>query len=228
MKTLGNDSTINERIRIICKKYYDNNVSEMARKTNISQPALRDIISGKANKPSFDTLESVVRSIRGINTEWLLVGQGEMLKGKEAIVQKDCSETQSINLYDFKTMNFEKLLAKDEKNIVATLVIPNIGSVDGSIQLRGNSMAPLLQNGDIAVYKLVQDINSVIFGEMYLIECKIGDINYMGVKYVRKGTVENKFTLHSYNDAYDTMEINVEDIVGLAIIKATVRFNTMM
>lgn len=74
------ETTINERIKIITEQFFNGNTSAMARSVFVKQATLRDIISEKA-KPSFDTIKQIVEcSTLSINSDWLITGNGEMLK----------------------------------------------------------------------------------------------------------------------------------------------------
>lgn len=224
------EESVNERIRKICKFFYKNNASEMAREIDVPQSTLRDIIGNKGNKPSYDTLEAVIKRTKRIDSEWLMIGKGEMLKSEIEIARKNNEQLkeQAINVYNLDEMSLEKLFKKNEENVIGTVVIPDLPISDGAVRVRGDSMAPLLKSGDIVIYKEVDGVDSVIYGEMYLIEVCVGTQVFMGLKYIRKSSMEGRVLLTCYNTEYDPMEVKLTDIVGMALIKASIRFNTMM
>lgn len=80
---------INFRIREILERFFNGNVSEMARRTQIPQTTLNNIVANKFNKPSADSLEKLLLSIEKINAEWLLTGKGEMLNTEGDVIQQN-------------------------------------------------------------------------------------------------------------------------------------------
>lgn len=76
--------TINERIQLIVDQYFDGNVSKYCREIGVKQPTMNDILGVKRIKPSMQTLEKMItgKSVK-INAEWLILGEGEMLKKDE-------------------------------------------------------------------------------------------------------------------------------------------------
>jgi len=67
-------------LKYILEYFFDGNVSEMARKTGVLQPTLNNIVANRKSKPSADNLTKIANSIELLNSEWLLTGEGEMLK----------------------------------------------------------------------------------------------------------------------------------------------------
>ena len=71
---------INKRLVSVLNYFFDGNVSEMARKTNVPQPTLNNIVANRLSKPSTENLSRIANSIELLNTGWLLTGEGEMLR----------------------------------------------------------------------------------------------------------------------------------------------------
>lgn len=80
-------SNINERIKKILDSDFEGNVSEMARNCGIPQPTLNNIVGNRKSKPSFENIERLVNSIELLNTDWLITGNGEMLKTSDSSVK---------------------------------------------------------------------------------------------------------------------------------------------
>ncbi len=76
------ETTVNQRLITICKKY-NFNATSFAKKIGISQPTMRSILDG-ASKPSFDTIEKILNTF-SIDAEWLILGIGEMEKTNQSI-----------------------------------------------------------------------------------------------------------------------------------------------
>lgn len=70
-------STIHQRIFQLMEAY-GLNPNSLSVKLGTSDTVIRKILNG-VNKPGFDTLQKIIQTFEGINVEWLLVGDGEML-----------------------------------------------------------------------------------------------------------------------------------------------------
>jgi len=175
-----------------------------------------------------------------INSEWLLTGNGEMLKENNTdiiIMNSDrktmdsLHATQEIPLYDLEAVAGLRELFNSGKpqRILDTIKIPNLPKCDGAISVTGDSMYPLLKSGDIILYKETE-FENIFFGEMYLLSVKLNDWEeYITVKYVQKSEQGQEFVkLVSQNSHHQPKDIHVSKISALALIKASIRINTMM
>lgn len=106
--------------------------------------------------------------------------------------------------------------------------LPNLPKCDGAIYVRGDSIAPILSNGDIAVYKIVRDFSHIVFGELYIISFLVDDSEYITVKYVNRGdAAKDVLVLSGLGDSSSVMEVPLSSVKALAMVKASIRFNTM-
>ncbi len=109
-----------------------------------------------------------------------------------------------------------------------TIKIPNLPKCDGAITVTGDSMYPLLKSGDIVLYQET-GVNNIYYGEMYLLSVKVDHWEeYITVKYVQKSEKgENYVKLVSQNQHHQPKDIEISQIRAIAMVKASVRFNTM-
>lgn len=139
-------------------------------------------------------------------------------------------ELQRVPLYDIEATAGLVGLFLDSSNQkpVDYISIPDLPPCDGAIHVRGDSMYPLLKSGDIVLYKQVYDVLHIVWGEMYLVSFSLDGDEYVAVKYIKKHESDrNLVILVSYNTHHSPMEIPIESIRALALVKASVRFNTM-
>ena len=89
-------------------------------------------------------------------------------------------------------------------------------------------MYPLLKSGDIIAYKEVSDLSYLLWGEMYLLSIVLdsGD-SYVTVKYVQKGEQKGHVKLVSQNQHHQDREIPHDAIKFAALVKASIRINSM-
>lgn len=72
--------TINERIQIIVDQYYSGNVTRFSKMVGVTQSTIRDIVKGRMNKPSNDTIAKILKvDALNINPDWLITGNGNMV-----------------------------------------------------------------------------------------------------------------------------------------------------
>lgn len=196
------------------------------------------------SQPGGDVLVKILTSYPNISAEWLLTGEGDMLKSKyteESQIEvkpihqprstEKKEETQVVYLYDFEaSAGLRALFDNSRQNIIDTIKIPNLPKCDGAIHIVGDSMYPLLKSGDIILYRQMPlDINNLLYGEMYLLSYDIDGDDYIVVKYIRKsGKGEPFITLGSENPAHAPRDIDFRRITALALVKASVRINCMI
>lgn len=89
-------------------------------------------------------------------------------------------------------------------------------------------MYPILKSGDIVLYKEVPHMDSIIYGEMYLVDFTLNGDYHLVVKYLKRSTINEHVQLVSYNSHHDPLDIPLSGVRGLALIKASIRFNTMI
>lgn len=175
-----------------------------------------------------------------LNSEWLLTGNGPMVKEDNAniiIMNKDRKTIDSVHvnqeipLYDLEAVAGLRELFNSgtPQRVLDTIKIPNLPKCDGAISVTGDSMYPLLKSGDIILYKETE-FENIFFGEMYLLSVKLNEWEeYITVKYVQKSEHGQEFVkLVSQNSHHQPKDIHISKISALALIKASIRINTMM
>ncbi len=202
--------------------------------TGISNGTL-DKVSGL----SLETVEKFYNVYPEINPDWLITGRGEMIKSEKNLsiitnnrkTQDGKVDEQEIPLYDFEaTAGLKDLFNSDSpRKVLDTIKIPNIPKCDGAISVTGDSMYPLLKSGDIVLYKQVA-IEDVFFGEMYLLSIQLNEWEeYITVKYVQKSDKGDEYVkLVSQNGHHQSKDVLTNSITAIALIKASIRINTMM
>lgn len=189
-----------------------------------------------------DKIENILSKYKELSAEWLLTGNGEMIKPNVSRVVMETTaihqprtfekkeEMQVVYLYDFEaSAGLRSLFDNNQHRIIDDIHIPNLPKCDGAIHIVGDSMYPLLKSGDIILYKQMPlDIENLLYGEMYLLSYDIDGEDYIVVKYVRKsGKGEPYITLGSENPEHAARDIDFRRVNALALVKASVRINSM-
>lgn len=194
------------------------------------------------------TLNNVINGTRGISDDFLdkfiatfNISQLELVKRNDGIqpitpidhrfiLRTDHKlESQDIPLYDLSAT--AGLMAIFNDNHISPddyLRIPNLPPVDGAIYVRGESMTPLLKSGDIIIFKrLALSLDSILWGQIYLLSFTAGGDFFTVVKYVQKSDTTDCIRLVSHNDRFQPKDIPLSSIQALAIVKASITFHTM-
>lgn len=140
------------------------------------------------------------------------------------------SGMQAVPLYEFdaSTQLSDLLSGVGEQRPVGHISLPDLPSCDGAVYVHGDSMSPILKSGDVVLYKAISDIrNGILWGEMYLLSFEIDGEQYVAVKYIQRSDDAGYVRLVSHNAHHSPKDIPLESIRALAIVKASVRYNTM-
>lgn len=188
-----------------------------------------------------DALVNILSIYPEINSEWLLIGKGEMIKGNDyeksnihpiSINRKtndSIKDIQEIPLYDIHaTAGLVELFKGTQQDAILDKIrIPGIASCDGAIYVTGDSMYPLLKSGDIVLYKEI-NLDSIFWGEIYLLSVQIDDWNeYISVKFVQKSELGNEYVkLVSQNQHHQSKDILISKIRAIALIRASIRLHS--
>lgn len=107
--------------------------------------------------------------------------------------------------------------------------VPNAPKCDGALFVRGDSMYPIMKSGDIVCYKRINDmLNNIRYGEVYLLYIDDGDDEYLTIKYVQTSERGKEFVkLVSHNQYHAPKDEAISNIKALAIIKLSIRYNTI-
>ncbi len=184
-----------------------------------------------------DKLEKTLSIYPDINPEWLLTGEGEMLRSSSevkpahtfALSTDRKLDVQDIPLYDLSaTAGLMAIFTDNHINPEDYLRVPNLPPVDGAIYVRGESMTPLLKSGDIIIYKRLElTLDSILWGQIYLLSFEAGGDTFTVVKYVQKSDRPDYIRLVSQNERFQPKDIPLESVHALAIVKASITFHTI-
>ena len=139
-------------------------------------------------------------------------------------------ENGELYLYDIEAAaNLKSLLVNKDQNILGKISIPNIPKCDGAVYVKGDSMYPLLKSGDIIAYKEVPvEIQHIFYGEMYLVSIDIEGEEYLTVKYINQSERGCEWIkLVSYNQHHQPKDFHLSSVRALALVKLSIRMNTM-
>ncbi|MCX8018905.1 MAG: S24 family peptidase [Chitinophagaceae bacterium] len=189
-------------------------------------------ILSQKNGITEDNLMKFLSTFNDLNTEWFFRGVGPIEKRTE--IQHYYSknreknvEVQLIPFYDIDTTVGLSLFMQNQKlQALDYFIIPGLPRCDGAIRVTGDSMHPLLKGGDIIFYKITNKEN-IFWGEMYVLGIDLNGDQIITIKYVQKSEFGKEYVkLVSQNSHHQPVDIHVDNIITIAIVKASLRFNS--
>jgi phage repressor protein C with HTH and peptisase S24 domain len=189
-------------------------------------------------------IQKIVENYPHYSTEWLLTGNGEILKTKSEI-----SHTHTT-LYDTQPSDFQ---CKDSNNnshtqeksdliplmeaeavagfgsgkfsiekqdIQAYYNVPDFNGIDFMLRVKGNSMYPKYSSGDIIACRILKESKFIEWNKPHLIATTEHGLI---VKRLRKSETPDAIKAISDNKEYDFFDIPLCEITGIAIIIGVIR-----
>lgn len=203
---------------------------EIVKKTGLKKRSYVDYENGKSDIP-FSKLQKIAKSLDVTISE--ICGEKELKDPIHPFLLRTDSQlnNQSIPLFNIEaTAGLVELFQNTSKSIpIDTLSIPNLPKCDGAVFVTGDSMYPLLKSGDIVAYKQINDIqNEIFWGEMYLISIEVSGEEFISVKYIQKSEKGDQYIkLVSQNIHHQPKDVLIRKVRAMAIVKASVRINSM-
>lgn len=238
---MENNKGINGRFAEIINRLYAGNKRAFAQQVGISPTVIENVVGTRQGKPSYDVLEKICANAN-ISAEWLLSGKGEMIRDEATQLASPTIQSaftlhsdrpialQNVPLYELDaSAGLVALFAEQTRRTpLCHIQIPDLPPCDGAVYVRGDSMYPLLKSGDIVLYKEIPNgANGILWGEMYLLSFNIDGESYITIKYIQKADDDRFVRLVSHNPHHSPKDIPTDSIQALALIKASIRFNTM-
>lgn len=143
----------------------------------------------------------------GVNKDWLETGTGDKYIGEPRNGKETMQPMLGVPFYDVEfALGYDEMY-NDTPNVPTKFIsIPGYEKADFWCRASGDSMKPLISNGDIIALKVIPDWTEFLpMNEIYAIMTK-NDLRT--VKVIRRGSDNEHFTLHAINDEYEDQEIN--------------------
>lgn len=238
-KTENKTKTLKERILIFLKQ---ENIckNQFYKKTGIANGTL-----DKKSGITGDSIAKINNAYPNLNLEWLISGKGSILKSKFELYASHLQEQElndikitsennnnevSISAEMETKLEFTPIYTyRDNQKLEGYLSIPKANNCDGAGYVDTDSMYPLIKPGDIICYKTSNDTEYIHWGEMYALYLKLETDEILTIKYVQKSDLGDDYIqLVSHNQEYNPKDIPKTDILWKAIIKVSIRYNSIL
>lgn len=159
-----------------------------------------------------------------ISLEWLLTGKGSMIKENKTAIPTAIpaqNTTDGIPLIPFSAMAGA---LTDERTALEyeceRYVVPAFKGADFLMTIKGTSMQPTYNSGDIVACQRVP-MTSIFFqwNKPYVLDTAQGPL----VKRVKPGSDQNHITLVSDNPDYDPFQLPLEQVNAVALVIGLIR-----
>ena len=166
----------------------------------------------------------------GVSKEWLLDGT-DLPFGKTP-VRVDGEVMASANgggtpVYDVDVTagvasGRNELFASE--NIVGWVNLPNMSPNCRIVRVSGDSMAPVINDGDFVAVREVSNPNQIYWGQIYVVQLD----DFRLVKYLRRHSDPNMVVLRSEIPNYDDMDVRRSDIHEMLLVQHVLHLNTRL
>jgi phage repressor protein C with HTH and peptisase S24 domain len=166
----------------------------------------------------------------GVSKEWLM--EGTDLPFGKTVVRVDGDNVRAggadaTPVYDVDVTagvasGRNELFASE--NIVGWVNLPNMSPDCRIVRVSGDSMAPVIKDGDFVAVREVSNPNQIYWGQIYVIQLD----DFRLVKYLRRHTDPNMVVLRSENPNYDDMDVRRSDIHEMLLVQHVLHLNTRL
>lgn len=118
--------TINERVDTIITELYNGNKRAFSIFIGVSPTVIENVVGTRQGKPSYDVLEKICAKAN-ISGDWLLTGEGSMLKGEKT------QETPSVTDYNaILKVHLDRIEKQREEITLLKLELEHFRSTDAA------------------------------------------------------------------------------------------------
>lgn len=159
-----------------------------------------------------------------LNPTWLLTGKGEMLNNgtPDSTFSRDVHKL--IPYVDIEAVGGfgSESLSIDQSNITDYYDIPLFKNkkVDFICPVRGNSMLPRYQSGDLVACTIVRENTFIQWNEIHVVATRDQGIL---LKRVKKSKTDGFLTMISEDKDFEPFDVPKSEITGIALVVGSIR-----
>lgn len=159
--------------------------------------------SAKKTPLNSNTIENILTEIPDVNPDWLITGQGSMLREENKIADLiSYDPSVGVPYYDIDfTAGFDAIFNNQTLLPAHNIVFKPFEEAQLWCNVTGDSMADRINSGDIIALKEIS-LESILYGEIYAVV--LDDVRT--VKILRKSSNPNRLRFIPINKEYDEQE----------------------
>lgn len=209
-------------VEVLLEKNFSKSKADLADKLGISPSKFSEILNNRMNV-SADLLAKLTVHFPFLSPEWLLTGQGEMLRQAESLptATPATAPSEGIPLIPIEAMaGFGTGEVQVLEYECDRYVVPAFKDAEFLIQVKGSSMIPKYNSGDIvACKKLPMDRLFFQWNKVYVLDTDQGAL----IKRVKAGSDDDHLLIVSDNQNYEPFELHKNYINSVAIVIGVIR-----
>ena len=209
------DKNIQKRIQRAVDALCSGNKSEFCRRIGRPAQAIKDIIGGKGSAPGYELIYDVLSSGLGISPSWLILGEGPMLSPSRV---ETPHQAHNLPLVSIDTISGKDMSFCNSEQSGDLYTITEFNNSDFLIRVKGDSMAPKYNGGDLLACKKVPEIYFP-WGRVYVI-CSQSQGTM--VKRVYPSESETQIKCVSDNPNYPPFDMPKEDLLSVALVNGAI------
>lgn len=176
-----------------------------------------------------EKLNNVLMAYPELNREWLLYGEGEMLKASSSsqpqpstkVERVTDDEAYKVPLVPISALggslnDFNLAVKRDD----CETVISPIKDIDMAIKISGDSMEPEYPSGSTVLIKKINEHAFLEWGKVYVLSTCNGTV----IKRLMPTDDPNKVLCESINPKYPPFEVSLEHVYGVYIVMMCMSF----
>ena len=209
--------SVKDRVKAFCK----------AEKTTVSAfeaniGVANGYVNAISNSIGLDKINTILENYPNLNIEWLLVGKGSMYKNDKLPVASATKNVgDGIPLIPLSAM--AGVLTSDQTILeyeCERYVVPAFKGADFLIPVKGTSMQPTYQSGDIVACKRVS-MSGLFFqwNKPYILDTAQGPL----IKRIKPGSDKEHVLIVSDNKEYNPFELPCSEIHSVALVIGLIR-----
>ena len=210
----------NEKLNELRKYLADRGFTQedIAKRFGVTKQAVNQLLTGR--KPFGKLNAQRWANEFGLSAAWLLTGEGAMLEsnlGNVEIMKTPTDGATPIYNLDATCGTDGRSIEFLQEHIIGYVNMPNVSKSASLIRANGDSMTPIINDGDFIAVREVTDYDDIFYGQIYLV---ITAQNRM-VKYVRRyaDDEENYVILRSANPEYDDIKMAKSRILKMFMVE---------
>lgn len=228
---MNTNTSISERIQALINAFCNGKNSQFAKIIGVAESNIRSYLAG--TQPKFDILSTIAKTF-AINCEWLLTGEGDMLKSPSTpsspIDERPAEPAHHVPENSKEGIPLIPLSAMagaftgDDNGVMEyeceRYVIPAFKGADFLMPVKGDSMQPTYYSGDLVACQRVP-LNDLFFqwNKTYVLDTAQGPL----IKRIRRGSDEQHILIVSDNPEYEPFELSKDQFHGVALVRGLVR-----
>lgn len=203
---------------------FGENEKELAELLGYTKSSFSQILNGKV--PLSDKfLDKICSLDNNINKVWILENKGEMLKSSNntpAVAEPQTPSGVPMLPFDAFAGIGTDVEGVNLDTIEERYVVPlfNGMKMDFMISVRGSSMYPKYNSGDVVACRMVQELLFVQWNKVYVLDTISQGVI---IKRLKKSDKEGFVICKSDNEQYEPFEIPMSDIRTIALVVGVIR-----